>query len=256
MKKSIYRKLTILTLVSLSIGTGIYVKDTVFDAAESDYPQVNLMRGYREIQPLKEVTNYQLEVPLYNQLDAPSLPYGCEVTALGMLLSYYGYDGNKNTLQDQIQKEPYQDENGLMGNPDIGFVGDATGKKPGTGVNHGPIADLAQKVVQNDYQVHDISNQSFDKVIEQIKEGRPVWVVTSIDYEVPSSKDKLAWQTKQGMMTLELKHHAAVVTGVDQTHVYLNDAFGEKKKIEYPKFEKIFKAMGSQAIYLENNTIS
>ncbi|MGX6992420.1 hypothetical protein CBF34_00975 [Vagococcus penaei] len=199
----------------------------------------------------EELASYHLDVPLYNQLTEPALKYGCEVTALGMLLAYYGFDGNKNKLQQQIAKEPYQDSRGLMGNPNKGFVGDATGEKPGTGVNHGPIANLAQQVVGDNYQVVDATGQSLQVLLDKVATGHPVWVVTSIDYRLPEKEDVVKWKTAEGVLDVHLKHHAAVLTGYDQTSVYLNDAYGEKKVIDRDFFSDIYQTMGAQAVYLD-----
>lgn len=244
------------TAVSLLILGVSFFSHNQFEASKPNYEPVDLLRGYVESQESKNLESYHMEVPLYNQMSGVSLPYGCEVTALGMLLSYYGYDGDKNRLQAEIVKVPYEDDQGYKGNPDEGFVGDATGKQPGTGVNHGPIAQLAQKRVGANYLVKDITGQGFAEVKQQVLSGHPVWVVTSIDDKLPTQEDTIEWKTAKGTVDLQLKHHAAVLTGVDQEFVYLNDAYGIKKKIPLTQFEAIYHAMGSQAIYLEKNGIS
>ena len=68
-----------------------------------------------------------LDVPLESQFDDVALENGCEVTALSMLLQYYGYDTDKNELADELDYQPLYTESGNHGNPHLGFVGDITG---------------------------------------------------------------------------------------------------------------------------------
>lgn len=236
-------------------------KTETADAATNDqqptFPSTDLLRGgISETAQIEEIDNYQLDVPLYNQLSEPALKWGCEVTALGMLLAYYGFDGDKNRLQDAIEKVPYTDEFGLMGNPNIGFVGDATGKNLGTGANHGPVAQLAQKKVAPRYQVIDATGHELNTLLTQVRAGNPVWVVVTIDYQIPVASDFQTWQTAQGPVKVTFKHHAAILTGYDKEAIYLNDAYGKRVTVERQKFEQLYEAMGKQGIYFERKSLS
>nr|WP_245249506.1 C39 family peptidase [Vagococcus allomyrinae] len=220
-------------------------------------PKTDLLRGVKFEPPTTEdADSYHLDVPLYNQLSEPALKWGCEVTALGMLLAYYGFDGDKNRLQEAIEKVPYIDEFGLMGNPNIGFVGDATGENPGTGVNHEPVAQLAQKIVASRYQVIDATGSELDTLLTQVKEGKPVWVAVTIDYQIPLESDFHMWQTRQGPVQVTFKHHAAIITGYDKEAIYLNDAYGKQVTVERHQFEQIYQGMGKQGIYIEGKDLS
>ena len=91
-----------------------------------------------------EPFNVRLDVPLVNQMDAPTLFNGCEVTSLAMLLQFNGKRVTKNELANNLSTTPIE-QNGLHGNPDKAFVGSISGDSPGLGVNHAPIAKLAAK---------------------------------------------------------------------------------------------------------------
>lgn len=58
-----------------------------------------------------------LDVPLESQFDDVALENGCEVTALSMLLQYYGYDTDKNELADELDYQPLYTESGNHGIP-------------------------------------------------------------------------------------------------------------------------------------------
>ena len=56
-----------------------------------------------------------LDVPLENQFDEPALENGCEVTALSMLLRFYGYETTKNQLAEQLNYVPVFNADGTHG---------------------------------------------------------------------------------------------------------------------------------------------
>lgn len=58
-----------------------------------------------------------LDVPLENQFDEPALENGCEVTALSMLLRFYGYETTKNQLAEQLNYVPVFNADGTHGDP-------------------------------------------------------------------------------------------------------------------------------------------
>lgn len=253
---------TLLTVVSITIIIFllIYINESYINKREvARLARVektsfhnDLLIGYAESESLSGTEFYDLQVPLYNQMEAPSLKYGCEVTALSMILSHYKFNYDKNTLQDMIYKEVYQDENGFLGDPDIGFVGDATGETPGTGVNVGPIVQLANDIVGDNYQVVNSSGVSIDELLQSVSEGSPIWIAVSIDYTIPKKSDFIEWKTKNGIKKISIKHHAAVITGFDGETVFLNDSYGKKVTIGKKKLDDIYIGMGSQSMFLKS----
>jgi uncharacterized protein YvpB len=90
-----------------------------------------------------------VDAPLIAQY--PQLPRGCEVTRLAMMLNHASIHVSKMTLAKQVKKDPtpykVKDGNTYLGNPNTGFVGDMYDlKKPGYGVYHEPIFDLASAI--------------------------------------------------------------------------------------------------------------
>lgn len=230
------------------------VEQATIDPNKSSYPLNDLLIGLRQPSQANEEggtpVSYALEVPLDNQMLSPALSFGCEVTALGMVLKYYGYQTNKNELQAEIKTVPFEDEKGLRGNPNLGFVGDATGEQPGAGVFYQPVANLAKRYVEEKYEVIGTTNENLAQLLEHVKNGNPVWVVTTIDYTIPTDKDFNTWQTAEGPIEFSPKHHAAVITGFDTENVFINDPYGMTVKVKREIFQQIFERMGSQSIYL------
>jgi uncharacterized protein YvpB len=191
----------------------------------------------------------QLDVPLLNQMDAPRLFNGCEVTSLAMLLQYWGIDVTKNELAAQIPRVPLQYSDGKNGNPNMGFVGNME-DGPGLGVYHGPIYYLANSNITDQLRVQNLSNYHFSTVLEKVSQGLPVWVITTSNFSPLS--DFNTWSTPQGSVEITYKMHSVVITGYDQEYIYLNDPYGTKnKKVNKEKFIASWEQMGSQAIVIE-----
>jgi uncharacterized protein YvpB len=193
----------------------------------------------------------QLDVPLFNQMDAPRLYNGCEVTSLAMLLGFWGIQVSKNELAAQIPHVPLQYGDGKYGNPNVGFVGNME-DGPGLGVYQGPIFQLAQTYVNEPLKVINLSNHPFSALLEKISQGKPVWVITTTTFLPTQQFQK--WSTPQGSVDITFKMHSVVITGYDQEYIYLNDPYGTKnKKVNREAFIASWEQMGSQAIVIEEN---
>lgn len=196
----------------------------------------------------QEPYNVQLDVPILNQMDAPRLFNGCEVTSLAMLLQFAGKDVTKNELASKLPTVPLK-QNGQYGNPDKAFVGSITGAdSPGLGVYHAPIAKLATSYI-NQANVHDIAGSELKDIISVLSTGAPVWIITTTNYQAPTN-----WQTvttKEGKKRITYSMHSVVITGYDKENFYINDPYGYKNRtVKRSILEEGWNAMGKQAIYL------
>lgn len=212
----------------------------------SDY--VTNINQLKQKQAKKKQQLQKLDVPLINQMDAPRLFNGCEVTSLAMLLNYQGITVTKNELAQRIPTVPLTYDNGQKGNPHEGFVGSVSGDTPGLGVYHEPIATLAKQYVASN-RVHDISGKSFEKVLSAVLEGYPVWIITTSSFSPVNSMQE--WQTPTETLEMTYDMHSVVITGFDQTHVYINNPYGEKEQqLDRSDFIAAWEQMGQQALYL------
>lgn len=191
----------------------------------------------------------KLNVPLINQMEAPRLYNGCEVTSLAMMLHYWGIEVSKNELAEKIPRVPLQYIDGKYGNPNIGFVGNME-DGPGLGVYHGPIFQLAQSYLTSELKVIDLTNHPFDTIIEKVSQGLPVWVITTTSFLPVASIE--SWLTPQEAVDISYNMHSVVITGYDEESVYINNPYGTKnQKVNKDNFIKSWQQMGSQAIVIE-----
>lgn len=194
-----------------------------------------------------------LDVPHIQQL--PELPRGCEVTSLAMLLQFKGVDVNKMELAKRINRDetPYQiKRNGDIhfGDPSVGFVGDMYSfDKPGLGVYHGPIYELANEYIPNAWE--DLTGSDFSEVEKAIADEKPVWVIVTSTFDTVEEKYWTEWHTKQGVIKVTKKEHAVIITGYDENSVYVNDPLAQKnRKLDKKAFIRGWEQFGSQAITL------
>ncbi|MFP5112326.1 C39 family peptidase [Bacillaceae bacterium C204] len=189
----------------------------------------------------------KLDVPLINQMDAPRLYNGCEITSLAMILNYHGVKVTKNELAKQVKTVPLTYSNGQKGNPNAGFVGDMA-NGPGLGVYNGPVFEVAQKYVGD--RAVNLTNHSFDDVLEEVGQGLPVWIITTSSF-APVSVFQ-TWNTPQGKIDITFSEHSVVITGYDANYIYINNPYGEKnQKLNRASFIKAWEQMGKQAIVIK-----
>ncbi|MCY8307515.1 C39 family peptidase [Bacillus vallismortis] len=244
------RTLCVLIILSgvIFFGLKIYAKDIdipFFNSIkrEAEEGSGTAANSANELQGSAEPLN----VVLYNQMDAPRLYNGCEVTSLAMVLNYAGYDVTKNTLANQIATVPLTYSSGLKGDPNDGFVGDMA-NGPGLGVYHGPIYQLAKTYAGD--KVSDLTGKNISAVYQQLEKGNPVWVITTASLAPVDNMQ--TWKTPNGTIDITFSVHSVAVTGYDEKYVYLNDPYGYKnRKTDRTSFENAWEQMGSQAIVIQ-----
>ncbi|WP_121611359.1 C39 family peptidase [Mesobacillus foraminis] len=205
---------------------------------------------------IKIKDHVKINAPLISQL--PELPRGCEVTSLAMLLQHAGVPADKMELAKEIRKNPAAKKvkHGKIyyGDPNEGFVGNMyTFSKPGLGVYHQPIKELADLYLPD--RVLDLTGIPFQELKIHLSDSRPVWVIINTSYKRLNQSQFETWYTPNGEISVTYKEHAVLVTGYDDKYVYFNDPLTGKKNKKAPirHFEEAWVQMGKQAItYLPN----
>lgn len=204
------------------------------------------------IQSLLEKPN-QAQLTIAPLSQYPELPRGCEVTSLAMLLESADIHVSKMTLAKEIKKDPTpfkRDDKGIVfGDPYVGFVGSMTNMSdPGYGVYHGPIADLAKTYLGS--RVMDLTGESFSSILDQLRKGMPVWVISNVTFKKLPKNDFETWTTPEGQVTVTYEEHAVLLTGFDKNSLYINDPLDgqQNKKVDRNAFIESWIQMGSQAV--------
>lgn len=233
--------------------------------ADSPPSQQNTNENHHAIQtvtkhniniPIKEAagksSNILLDAPFIKQ--NPELPRGCEVTSLAMLLNHSGISVDKMTLAHQVKKVPFE-KNGFRGNMNDGFVGNMqTMAKPGIGVYHGPIKDLAEMyfpgtAIDFNGDVVDFTGKDFNEVIHHLNQKRPVWVLVTSTFNIVPKNKWHTWKTKNGPLKITYRMHSVLVTGYDNHYIYVNDPLASKnRRLPRQQFIAGWEQMGRQAI--------
>lgn len=232
-------------------GESSHYYDVILDSPKKQAVQ-------RVITPSKNKSSSSplINAPLIDQ--RPQLVRGCEVTSLAMLLQTAGVKVDKMTLAKQIKKDPTPKKviDGVIhyGNPNVGFVGDMYDlKKPGYGVYHGPLMELAQSYLGG--RAIDLTGMDFDLVLNQLQQGIPVVVITSTTFKKIPPSEWQTWETESGPIKISKKEHAVLLTGYANQKLYLNDPLrGKKNEVtNLSDFVQAWKQFGSQAISYKND---
>lgn len=188
-------------------------------------------------------------VPLV--LQYPELPRGCEITSLAMILQYRDYDVGKMELADEIVYEPFESK-GYKGNMHDGFVGAMdTLNEDGLGVYVEPIVKLAREYASF-WKVKNLTGKEPEALYAAIEAGNPVWVLTNARFKELADDQFLTWETDEGSMQVTYRQHSVVMTGYDESYVYVNDPMKSETNIALNRadFEAAWIQMGSQAMYI------
>ena len=188
----------------------------------------------------------------------PELPTGCEITAMTMVLNYYGYNVDKVTMaldyMPKIQAEFYRGEDGRLMGPDLEnfFVGDPT-EETGYICGTGAIVTAANRYladVGSDLTAAAMKNVQPEKLYDLIDQGTPVVIWCTINMEDRAETD--GWYREDGTyMEWSTNDHGAVLIGYDEDTVTVADPIYSRITVSRDQFEKIFAERGGQCVILQ-----
>lgn len=187
----------------------------------------------------------------------PELPTGCEITAMTMVLNYYGYNVDKVTMaldyMPKIQAEFYRGEDGRLMGPDLEnfFVGDPT-EETGYICGIGAIVTAANAYltdVGSDMTAVAMKNAQPEELYDLIDQGTPVVIWCTINMEDRAETD--GWYREDGTyMEWSTNDHGAVLIGYDEDTVTVADPIYSRITVSRDQFEKIFAERGGQCVIL------
>ena len=190
----------------------------------------------------------------------PELPTGCEITAMTMVLNYYGYDVDKVTMAlDYMPKVPaefYRGTDGRLMGPDLEnyFVGDPT-QDSGYICGTGAIVTAANTYltdVGSDLTAVALKNAQPEELYALIDQGIPVVIWCTINMEDRAETD--GWYREDGtFMEWSTNDHGAVLIGYDEDTVTVADPIYNRITVSREQFEKILAERGGQCVILKDD---
>ncbi|MGN1107231.1 MAG: C39 family peptidase [Huintestinicola sp.] len=206
----------------------------------------------------KDYDSNSVYIDMANILQNPELPVGCEITALTILLRYYGFDaektdmarnylptswGNPQTIDGKLHKDSFFNY----------FIGDPFSK--GYGCFSPAIERAANAYISSHgggYTVKNISGCHPDTLYEYLIAGTPVLCWATDGMIEPEYYETWYDNATGEQLDWYLNEHCFVLAGfnIANSTVTLNDPM--KGIIDYniDRFEVRFKQMHSQAIVL------
>lgn len=206
----------------------------------------------------KDYDKNSVYIDMENILQNPELPVGCEITALTILLRFYGFDAEKtdmakNYLPTSWGNARYEDGRTYKDSFYTYFIGDPFSR--GYGCFSGAIVTAAEKYIADNgggYDVINISGCGPDTMYEYLIAGTPVLCWATDGMIEPEYYETWYDNLTGEQLDWYLNEHCFVLAGFDikNNTVTLNDPM--KGIIDYniDKFEVRFKQMNRQAVVI------
>lgn len=189
----------------------------------------------------------------------PELPTGCEITALTMVLNYYGMEADKvematKYLPTQELNLYYGSDGRLYGN-DLNqyFIGNPTTEN-GYVCGTGAIVTAENAYLQDqgsDLTAVDYTGADVDTLYEIVSQDIPVvvWVTISMT----DRGETEGWYTRSGeYVDWSTYDHGAVLIGYTQDTVTIADPISGKMEYSREDFERVFASRGNQCVVLQS----
>lgn len=214
-------------------------------ASENEQPDV------REYPDAYEIENFGIT------LQMPELPTGCEITAMTMVLNYYGMDVDKFTMATEylptVPIDLYYGSDGKLYGQDLNqyFVGDPT---TSGGYVCGPKAILtaANTYLQEQgsgLRAVNISGSEPEELYRLVSENVPVVVWATISMEERQTPE--GWYTEYGeYVDWSGNDHGAVLIGYTEHTVTIGDPISGYIQYDRQSFEAVFASRDSQCVIL------
>lgn len=186
----------------------------------------------------------------------PELPTGCEVTALTMMLDYYGCQADKTVMAEEylptVPAEFYEGTDGRIYGPDMEayFVGDpfSSGYICGTKAVLS-AADAYLSDQGSSLRADELTGAEPEELYKCVSDGIPVLVWVTIGMQ--EREEVQGWYTEDGRwMDWSRNDHGAVLIGYDEGTVTIADPLSGLRVYSRDRFEYVFASRGSQCIII------
>lgn len=204
----------------------------------------------------------QLSVNCILQNDSPSLPTGCEATALTIALQYDGFSAEKTDIaKTYLPKMLFYTLNDIYYGGDFRYVfpGDPT-----TAYGYGCYAPAVVATAnayftaqKNASYAENLSGTSFEDLLSYIASGRPVIFWGTTEMKEPETGG--SWTTPEGDTATWVSHeHCLVLTGYDKNAGTVSVADPMRGNVTYDLDLVVqrYNQMGKQAVIIHATTDS
>lgn len=187
-----------------------------------------------------------LNVPIIYQ----QLRYSCNLVSTRMALAYRGIYVSTLTLHSQIAKDntPWDPDNNIWGNPNVGYLGDIYGVNKGYGVYWGPISGLISGYRSSSAK----TGWNRTAALQEVKNGNPVIIWAHNGYSYAGKN--ISWHTPGGDYIYAVSGmHSYVIVGYEgpienPTYIYLNDPNRGRWKITTSYFNSLWGFFNNSAV--------
>lgn len=227
------------------------------DLSRQDKEEIPKTNSVNDKQPVTEDESSHVIEDFDLTLQMPELPTGCEITALTMVLNYYGYDVDKITMASEYlpisSSYFYYGSDGNLYGPDLNnyFVGDpftAGGYICGTGAIV-TAADDYLAYAGSSLRASDITGSTPEELYQLVDEDIPVVVWVTV-YMVTRS-DVSGWYTEYGeYVDWSTSDHGAVLIGYSDDTVTIADPISGIVEYDREQFESVFESRGNKCVIL------
>ena len=188
----------------------------------------------------------------------PELPTGCEITALTMVLNYYGWNADKMDMAmkylPRLSADFWKGEDGKQYGNDMEhfFIGDPS-TKGGYICGVPAIAAAADAFLEDrgsPLRAVDLTGASPEQLYHLVSQGTPVVVWVTIGMK--DLKESAGWYTEDGrFMEWHRNDHGAVLIGYGKNTVTIADPISGYVEYSREQFEKIFELQGNRCLVLQ-----
>ena len=196
------------------------------------------------------------DFPILYQM--PELPTGCEITALTMVLHYYGYEVDKTTMAGQylptvLASFSYgADGRRYGGDLQEYFVGDPF-RQLGYICGTPAIVTAANDYLadaESTLRAVDYSGSTPEELYELVSEDVPVVVWVTIG--MADRRETQGWYIESGdYVEWSTNDHGAVLIGYSDTTVTIADPIAGLVEYDRQQFERVFVSRQNQCVVLE-----
>lgn len=167
---------------------------------------------YQKRYKAKKVNIKKIMLPIKYLCQYPSLPTGCEATALTMVLNFHGFEVSKETM---VAK--YMEKREIPGDFYNYFIGNPFSKS-GLGIYAPGLTKTANSYLKKQntkLRAYDVTGSSISKICKYVAKGYPVCIWTTYDLD-KGPKVTGKWKINGKMYYWKSNEHCMTVIGFNK----------------------------------------